>query len=551
MKKAAFLFFAALAFLALTVPANQLEAEDAYYYARMVEQGSGVELFHPHHLLYLPLSRVAFRCAQAGGYTGRAFPLLIALSALSAAAAVTLFARLLADAANRPGGVPLRRTARGKTTERQPPAEPGAVAPALGRRRFPVPWFALALLFSYGFWRYGVTAEIYLPALALMLGALVAAVGAQRLDGRFGVGAALSVAAGLMHLVSLPLVLAAIPALYVLRRRRRLAIVHALVVAGGIAAAYGAVAAGPGWRGFADPAVARDGLTQPFTWVKAAAAAGQTLLSGNFLFAWPSAGDALQRIFPSRMLQEELFLGRQAAAWVRWLAPVTCAAALAGLVAVWLRILARLRATRAEPDALRGSALVWLAGSAALALWTEPANPEMWIAALAPFWLLTARLWPAVASESRAVKLAPAALTVLLLAHNGVGGWALIASPRSDYARAKFAWLNARAKPGDLIVTAESYSVVTRQQYVLPARVADAKFLRPEDWPALRASVRGRIFVMGDVLEPVAALLRRDPAAVARLRALADEIRPGLALLHADEWGGVYEYAAAPNPEDR
>ncbi len=511
MKKASLLFLAALAFLALTVPANQLEAEDAYYYARMVEQGRGVELFHPHHLLYLPLSRSVFRCAQAVGYAGCAFPVLIALSALAGAAAVALFARILDSGAARRGP------------------------------------FALALLFSYGFWRYSVTAEIYLPALALMLGALGAAVRAQQEDRCFWIGIALSAAAGWMHLVSLPLALAAIPALYVLRRRRRLAIVHTLVVAGLIAAAYGAVTTGPGWRGYTDPSVARDGLTQPFTWVKAAAAAGQTLLSGNFIFAWPAAGDALQRMFPSRMLQEELFLGRQAAIWVRWVAPATCAVALAALAAVWLRILARLRATRAEPDALRGSALVWLAGSAALALWTEPANPELWIAALAPFWLLTARLWPAEPSESRAARLAPGALAVLLLAHNGVAGWAPIASPRSDYARAKFAWLNERAAKGDLIVTAESHSVVTRQQYVSPARVADAKFLRPEAWPALRASAQGRVYVMGDALAPFPALLRRDPESVARLRALADEIRPGLTLLHEDEWGGVYGYATAPD----
>lgn len=545
MRKTLFIFLGSLVLLLLTIPANHLEAEDAYFYARMAEEGSGIELFHPHHLLYLPFVRTAFRCAQAVGYSGRAFPLLIALSALAGAAAVTIFARLLAKPADR-------------AAPPHPPTAPVAVAPALCRRRFeflrsqPLSsatprdvYFALALLFSYGFWRYSVTAEIYLPALALMMGALLSAVHLQRMSGLFWSGVGLSAAAGLTHLISLPLVLAAIPALYILRHQRRLAIIHALAVAGLIAAAYGAVAAGPGWRGYIDPAVAREGWAQPVTWIKAVAAAGHTLLSGNFLFAWPAAGDALQRMFPSRMLQEEIFMGQQAVAWVRWFAPVTFAAPVGVLSAVWLRILVRLRVTRSEPDALCAGALVWLVGTAALALWTEPANPEMWIAVTAPFWILTACLWPTPQPESRMARIAPGLLAVLMLAHNGIGGMAMVASPSSDYSRAKFAWIEARAGKDDLVLTAESHSVITRLQYTLSSRVEDAKFLQPEDWPKIRATVRGRVYVMGDVLTPAPAVLRRDPASVERLRVLADQIRPGLTLLHENEWGGVYEFEPA------
>ncbi len=505
MRKILFYFLGSLVFLALTVPANQLEAEDAYYYARMVEQGSGSELFHPHHLLYLPAGRTVLACARALGYTGRAFPILIALSILAGAASVAFFAGLLARAA------PGRRV------------------------------FALLLLFSYGFWRYGVTAEIYLPAMALMLGALYLAIRAQRADGWFWGGVGLSVAAGLMHLISLPLALAATPALYVLRRQLRCAILHVTVVAGIIAMVYGAVAAGPGWKGYMDPAVARDGWTQPLTWLKAAAAAGHTLLSGNFLFSWPSAADALQRWFPSRMLQEEIFMGQQAPTYVRWVASVTFVAAFIMLAAIWIRIFLRQRPVPRNLNAMRGCALIWLAGSAAMAMMTEPANPEMWVAALAPFWLLAAVLWPDVPPCSRTAKMAPMALAILLLAHNGIGGWAIIRSPRGDYARAKFEWLERRVGKGDLILTAESHSAVTWLQYVSPARVADAKFMLPEDWPKVRASVYGRVYVLGDVISPPTAVLRRDAASVARLNALADEIRLALTLVHEDVWGGVYE----------
>jgi hypothetical protein len=93
--KTAGLFFAIIAFLAITAPSNHCEAEDTYYYARMAEQGAWSEMFHGHHLLYLPLARGIYRVVQLFGFSGRALPVLIGMSMLSAAAVICLFAALL------------------------------------------------------------------------------------------------------------------------------------------------------------------------------------------------------------------------------------------------------------------------------------------------------------------------------------------------------------------------------------------------------------------------------------------------------------------------
>jgi hypothetical protein len=150
------------------VPENHTEAEDAYYYARMVESGRGAELYHRHHLLYLPVGRALLTGARAAGYAGRALPVLIVWSVVAGAVTVTSLAILL----GRRGG-----------------------------------WAAVGLLGSYGFWRYSGTAEIYVPVMALMTGALLCAVRSDRRVGWAAGAVILSSAALLLHLAALPAVL--------------------------------------------------------------------------------------------------------------------------------------------------------------------------------------------------------------------------------------------------------------------------------------------------------------------------------------------------------
>jgi len=502
------LFAALLGFFVLTVPVNHSEAEDAYYYARMAEQGMSSEMFHAHHLLYLPLTRIVFHVAQLTGYAGRTFPVLTGISMISGALAVCLFAALL------------RRT---------------------GMRNRAVWFFSAALLFSYGFWRYSTTVEIYAPAAALSLLTLYCAV---RSNERFFFwGSVLSGSfALLLHLVTIPAVLLAVPFLYMLRRQKMRAVVYVAIVLLITGAGYGLVI-GCGIRPgvFTDTLVQRGTLMNPLTWISALAAWGQTVLSGNFLFSIPAVSGQIVRLFPFHMLQEELFMGQQAPGWVSVVAPITfglAAGLTAGIFCVVIRHLKRVLAIRSAAFA---AVLLWFIGSAAMALCFEPANPETWICVLPPFWLLAGLVWNAV-PDGRLSRWMPAALATVLLLHNWIGGMSLVRNPAGDYCRQKGTWVAEQARFGDLILTADSHSFVTFLEYQTRARVADAKFINIEQWNELRRQTSGRIFVFADVIELLPPVAHRVPDAVRQIHEVSAQLQTGLQPVHSDQFGTVYQW---------
>lgn len=495
-------FLAVCCFFLLTAPSNHSEAEDTYFYARMTEQGTASQLFHAHHLLYLPLMKVLFAGADALGYSGRALPLLIGFSMFSGALAVCLFAALAGR----------------------------------GRRGI---FFALAMLFSYGFWRYSTAAEIYIPVTALSLLALYC----MRRSADSSVwfwGCSLSAAAALlMHVAAWPLVLAAIPFYFVATRRPQRAALYLTAVLSITAAVYIIAVSGPGLSVFSDAQALRETLISPRTWLKGAAAWSQNVVSGNFLFAMAPVAEKLQAVFPYHMLQEEVFMGQAAPGWIRFTAPITLVLAGVSLLSIGVLSLRNVRQVLVSGDRAWPAAIViWLIGVVATALVFEPANPEMWICSLAPFWLLMALLWQTKPRPEAWVALAAA----FLLIHNATGGMAPVKSPRSDYCRQKAAWVIEQAAPGDVILTAESHAFVTFLQYHTPARAVDAKFITFERWQEIGDQCGGKVFVFSDVTDPLPPVRRRAQGAVENLRQVAEVLRPGLQTVHSDRFGEVYEW---------
>lgn len=507
------LFAGVLGFLIATFPSNHSEAEDAYYYSRMAEQGAWAERFHAHHLLYLPLMRSLFRIVQSAGYHGRSFPVLAAVSMVSGALAVCLFSAVLRRA---------------------------------GTKKQTAGVFTAALLFSYGFWRYSTTVEIYIPAVLLSLLTFYCALrGTERKFFMCGIlcgGTAL-----LVHLVTIPAVLCASPLLYIFRRQKRAAAGHAVMTLLTAATGYGAImAAGIHPVVFADRLVQRGTLLEPLTWLKGAAAWGQTVLSGNFLFSLPEAAEQAVRLFPFQMLQEELFMGRQAPAWIPCAAPATFLLA-AGLAAgILIAVLRYAKPVVANQSAVSASVFIWLAAGVSMALLFEPSNPEMWICVLPPLWLLAALLWDSLPA-CRCARCLPPAFVAVLLAHNWIGGMQLVRSPDSDYCRQKGAWAVEEAQAGDLILTADSHSFVTFLEYQTPASVLDAKSAGEAEWRR-QLEVSGRVFVFDDVIKPLPAVSRRLPVAVERQRQFSAALIPGLQFLRQDAFGAVYQWKR-PDPE--
>ncbi len=501
-------FSALTGFFLLTFSSNHSEAEDCFFYARMAEQGAWPGLFHAHHLLYLPLMRGVLRLAQFAGYDGRSFSVLAGVSMISGATAVCLFSALLQR----------------MNVKKQ------------------FAWlFAGALLVSYGFWRYSTTVEIYLPAAVLSLLAMYCAArgGEKRF---FWIGILSGGASLLIHLVTAPAVLAAVPVLYLFRRLRVQALLHLVTVLLIAGAGYGVVI-GCGIRPeiFSDAMVQRGTLLQPLTWVAALAAWGQTICSGNFLFSIPASAEQIVRLLPSQMLQEELFMGRHAPKWVSIVAPLTCGLAVGLSAGALYFVLRNLKRVLTGWSAEFTAVFVWVSGAAALAVLFEPANPEMWICVLPPLWLFAGQIWNTL-PNSRMARGLPAVLAAVLLAHNWIGGMSLVKRPEGDYCRQKSSWIIGQARQGDLILSADSHSFTTFLAYQTSASIADAKFINLAQWTALKSGAPTRIFVFSDVINPLPAVLHRAPPAVQSLEEVAVRLQPGLKPVHQDQFGAVYQW---------
>ena len=498
------LFAAVFCFLLLTFPSNHSEAEDAYSYALAVEQGGAAELFHMHHLLYLPLMKGLFAVAGFLGYAGRAFPLLIGFSMLAGAFSICLFAGLTG----------------GKKT--------GV-------------FFAAALLFSYGFWRYSTTAEIYVPVTALSLLALICARRAEENAFFFWGSVLCGSAALLMHVASWPLVLGALPFLYLANRRAPRAVAYLVAVPLITAGVYISVISGPGLTVFSDTQVVRETLLSPRVWVKGAAAWSQNVASGNFLFSIEPVVEKIRALFPYHMLQEEIFMGKMAPRWVGWAASGTFVFVVLAVLSCLLFVFRAIRQGGLADWAWPATLLLWLGGTAATALIFEPANPEMWICTLAPFWLLMSVLWDRLPEPSVWARRVPAVLVAALLFHNFMGGMSLVASPEKDYCRQKTEWVVREAQPNDVILMADSQAAVTFLRYQTPAQVVDAKFITPDAWQNLKSRAEGRIFVFGDVLDLLPPVARRAPESVKQIQQTVELFEQDLKRVHQDGLGTVYQ----------
>ncbi len=523
-------FAAALAVQALlyclTIPSNHTEAEDSLWYAYDTREKSYHALFHLHHLLYLPVMRLIYTTVHFAD----AFRLMIGVDILCAVATVGLLFLWLDR------GWQLRRSAS---------------------------LFACAFLaFSYGFWRYAVEAEVYLPAMLLQVwlaGRVFrpapSSPSAGTLPGQ-GLTAILGAAAMLMHApLSAPLAVVAVPFYLLFTRRLQALAVYGVVATALVTSAYYAA-----YRTEAaahDPAMvptpatfteylrqggkSEDPLTVNWTTLpKAVPGLGAAVVSSNYLFAIPFTRDKLFAAFPTRNLAKEAFTARS---YSRALAGCGL-----GLTVVLLGLIAfagtrrfewsgpRLRALFAEPETW--AIFVWLAAYVALVCVIEPENPENWICSLLPIATLAGLLMHFLYRDAADARL-PWVFTGLLLAQNLVGGFFVIHNPASDSSRYKSTWVLAHAHAGDVIFTRDNDVFTRFVRYYSPAKVvnvisADAATTRAM-LQATPAAPGGTRYLYVDVIEPPGYMRRRNPALYDDLTGLRQELLPSLAPTGADD----------------
>ncbi len=497
------LFVGSLLLFMLVMPGNHSEAEDAFEYSRLIEEGQGARQFHPHHLLFIPVEKAVFHTVQALGYGGRSYYVARAVSMVSGSLALCFFyliaCRLQLLAGMTPGGW--------------------------------VPWSTtLGLLFSYGFLRYACEVEIYVPASALMLVGIYCSLRENQHCGMAVLAILFSAFAVLLHVINAAAAFVVVPLIYVLTNRHwKRAWVHVVSTLVVVGAVYWFVQST--WGTF-KPAtdMASEGGFRPGSLLKAGIGFGQSLLSANFLFAYDTIYQKLQAIFPYRMFAEEVFAGSCIPSWLRMIAPITFVSALVGLGVLVVQVFRSVARCRWCSGTLTWI-LVWLGGAILPTLMLEPSNPELWVMALIPLWLMAAWLLMSLPSSSLTKPVSIVAIALLGL-HNLIAGMGIMKSKNGDYLFKKAEWVIQVAGKNDVINTADSFVFTFYLDYWGKAEVRN---INTQEWKMGETT-----YVLGDVFNPPKSIGVRYPNEAAQVAKTAAELSPLCTKVHDDIFGGVW-----------
>lgn len=504
-----------------TIPTNQTEADDSYWYALDVESEPVTRLFHVLHLLFLPSMQVIFLGVRALGLADQAFFVMLAVSLLLGAGTVALMFAVLRD-------------------------------------RLSTPWpLALAgsalVAFSYGFWRYSVAVESYIPA--MFFSTWLFHIGFRHKPARYDglLAGAVAAAAISMHGLSFILACLIVPARFLITGHWRVLVSYSLTAATLLVAAYGAaylstpIETDVGYSILAR-AVSADFAVRSVSVLKSIVAFAQTIVSGNFLFASEHVTAYLQTLFPNKMLDEEIFMGRAAPTWWFYASAATVTAlVLCGAFLAAARTAVRIPHRRVGDRgiAARWYVLAWFLAYIVVTQIFEGADPEVYVMAAIPAWLTAVAfvLGPLYA-RAGTVRIVTLVLPATLFLHNLFGGMSYIQSKESDYNRQKAAWLLSNTSSENIIVTLDNkvfsrflkyYSAATIMNIyarVRPLEGEPGKFdtskveKRIDDARAAIGHARGDVYLTSDVLFPPAYICAQSQSACARYRAFAAFLRP-------------------------
>ena len=501
-------FGSGLVVYGLSLSPNLAEAHDSVRYLNAIDAGES--LFHAHHLLFAPLAYAWLGLCRALGVAVDSVFVVGALDAIAGAVGLAAFYALLRARA----GLPARFA---------------AVATALPA-------------FSFGYWFYSTSVEVYLVPLAFLLiclyvlsgGCLEEGPADARATSRYrsvGVAHALAVLFHQIHVLFGVAVLAAIwwECRGDLREARRRTLAHASTAVPIVALAYAGVMFGVEGVGSAGEALrflsgyaASGDYWYPLsvdTLARAAVGAARSLVGGHFVLALP-VGDRVVAALEGQGLADEIFLVRDLSTSLAWTLLALSALFAVGFAFVAtraLRTLLRAGVPGDPADLVARLCLVAIAPYALFFLFWVPHNVEFWIPQSTWLWAaLAIGWWKGSPRPARARTLG--ALAVGLGLVNFAGSIDGLRDARNDYYRALVAPYARETGPADLVLFGRSWILEAYAQRFGRADVTSLERIHrahpgPELAGAVRAEIRhvtergGRVFVAADAVRPPAGAL--------------------------------------------
>jgi hypothetical protein len=430
----AIVFLVFFLFYAITHTRNLSAAHDWISYINKIDNGIW---FDQHHLLYGWFAANWVGLWRLLGYAGDSVVLVELLSAVFGALTLSVFYLLL----------------RTRLHMSRLGAVLGTMLPA----------------FSFGFWFYSPSIDVYVISLFFLVVALYLMT-AETINEKtmFLVGILQGVAI-LFHQMHVLFFAVVVGVLFLRRREPMLPLWRAfsyylLALAPTVAVPYAIVILGvhklysiPGiWR-WVTAHKARFwnelGLSM---FVKAAVAFGRSLIGGHFIFALSRLRGILGTILQGRGVLEEQFLVRNMSDGLASL--LIGASVVLGSILV-VGTLVRLRNWRRlwqQQTVLMGAAITWFAVYAGFFFFGGPMNVEFWIPQSLIWWLLFLALWsePGDKEERLRPKLLGmlAVVSLLLLGINSFGSIQWLMDQGNDYYYARTRILVENTEPADLII---------------------------------------------------------------------------------------------------
>jgi len=522
------LMLAATAVYRITWPGNHGDTEDAYSYASSLVPGrANYALWDRNHNLYLPLTKLTFNAARRAAPSLQPFEWLLGISTICGAlsiAGVYLFCRHRQQLSAGLSGIT-----------------------------------ALMLLCSYGFWRYSCTPEIYTLSVFLVLATLYQVF-------RTDTGLAGCIWAGVLGALAVAIHIGNAPAVFLVatawtwkrKNAGRAAIYLGIVLA--LTLVHYALPAVfprqvrplPAFMVSTGPAV--EVCLQPYASLPASARLVRGLLclpqawiAPNFLLGFGVFRRWLTAVFAHRNMEEELFLGSAFQGDPLLLG--ACVTLILLVVAGSWLILALLREPRrsASVDGISGWLLVWVALNAAMVLWKEPDNPELWIFPLPPLLLWIAGTAGRILGPVRALRHL-ATVMVLLAVHNWLGGMRMLADPETDLNRRIADVVQTVTGEDDIAITGRGPISRTYLEYYTRTHTIDLQAqLANRRGLVLPADPEGRhIYATSDVFDPPTWLEHSAPKLYGRMTDWASRHKSIFTPVASNDLVVVYVWKGSP-----